>query len=160
MCRASRLARNLRWTVVSTLEATAMLECSASPIPLLTTEELEGISSAANGPGRLAKSWPQLTRIVRDRLAPGAGRKPRVRKRLYRDGANYVAFSLVSATDFVIELGRLNENSEPLRLGHLQAHWDELGVTGPYRITLRGREHTLGTFVAVLEHYLTLPEMA
>ncbi len=97
---------------------------------------------------------------MRDRLAPGAGRKPRLRTRQYRDGANYVAFSLLSATEFVIELGRLNENSEPLRLGRLQAHWDELGVTGPYRITLRGREHALGTFVAVLEHYLTLPEVA
>ena len=127
---------------------------------MLTVEELANIERIAGGPGRLAKGWAQLTRLVRDRLALGAKRKPRLVARQYGDGTHYAVFSLVSANEFAIELGRIDANLERSRIGRLQAHWDELGVTGPYRIALRGREHTLGTFVAVLEHYLTLPEMA
>lgn len=42
-------------------------------------------------------------------------------------------------------------------LGRLDARWDEIGLTGPYRVVLREKVDTINTFVAVLEDYLGLP---
>lgn len=130
-----------------------------TPIPALTAEELAAIERAASGPGRLAKSWTQLTLLIRERLGTGAAKKPRARLRQYGNGTSYAVFRLGAAADVAIEFGFINAQHERQRLGALQARWDELGLTGPYRIVIRGREHKLGTFGAVLEQYLTLPEI-
>lgn len=131
-----------------------------STIPTLTPEELERIGRAANTPGRLAKSWAQLTRLLRDRLQPGMSPKPRARRRLYRDQSHYLVFQSAASGELQIEFGRMGPSGEQVRIGCLKARWDELGLTGPYDITFRGREHTLNTFCVVLEHYLGLPEVS
>lgn len=128
------------------------------PIPPLTAENLAGIERVAAGSGRLARSWAQMTQAVRDRLSLGAGKRPRAQARLYANQTHYVVFDVASTAELAIEFGIFGMGGERQRLGRLQARWDELGLTGPYRIAIRGREHALGTFVAVLQHYLTLPE--
>ena len=131
----------------------------AASIRLLTADELADIERVANGSGRLAKAWAQLTQVVRERLGHGVLKKSRARTRVYGDGDNYVFFRLGRDTELTIEFGFVGADREQQRLGHLRAHWDELGLTGPYRVIIRGREHGLGTFAAVLERYLTLPEL-
>lgn len=130
------------------------------PIPPLTAEALEDIDRTANAPGRLGKSWAQLTRVAQERLGAGTRKKPGARTRMYRDGEHYVVFGLAATKELVIEFGRVGPGNERQRLGRLQAHWDELGLTGPYRIAVRGREHSLNTFCVVLEPYLALPEIS
>lgn len=126
-------------------------------IPLLTAEDLDDIDRGANVPGRLAKSWALLTRLIRERLARATGGKSMVRERTYRDDAHYLAFAVDAYGNLAIEFGGLSRAGKRLMVGRLGAHWDELGLTGPYRVQLRGRTHTLNTFCVVLERYLHLP---
>lgn len=126
-------------------------------IPILTTAELDGIHERANAPGRLAKSWTQLTRVVRERLHPGGGGTPRART--YRNTGHYLVFEVTARGELAIEFGGMAHSGQRVALGRLDARWDELGLTGPYRIVLRDREHTLNTFCVVLERYLPLPEL-
>lgn len=128
-------------------------------IPILTTAELNGIHEQANAPGRLAKSWTQLTRVVRERLTPGSGGAPRGRTRTYRNTDHYLVFEVTARGGLSIEFGGMAHSGQRVVLGRLDARWDELGLTGPYRIVLRDREHTLNTFCVVLERYLPLPEL-
>lgn len=129
-------------------------------IPVLTEDQLDGIDREVNVPGRLVRSWSQLTRLVRGRLAPARPGGDAARKRLYRNESHYLELSINAAGALAIEFGRLTLGDERLQLGRLGARWDELGLTGPYAVSLREREHTLNTFCAVLEHYLTLPELS
>ncbi|MCW5580033.1 MAG: hypothetical protein KIS72_01640 [Luteimonas sp.] len=127
-------------------------------IPILTTAELDGIHERANAPGRLAKSWIQLTRVVRERLAPGGA--ARARTRTFRNGGHYLVLEVTAGGALSIEFGGMAASGRRVVLGRLDARWDELGLTGPYRILVREREHTLNTFCVVLERYLSLPELA
>ena len=126
-------------------------------IPLLTVEDLDTLGRTVNVPGRLVRSWSQLTRVVRERLHPGRGGTPRART--YRNSGHYLAFEVTTRGELAIEFGGMAHSGQRVALGRLDARWDELGLTGPYRIVLRDREHTLNTFCAVLERYLSLPEL-
>ncbi|MCA0395063.1 MAG: hypothetical protein LCH70_13265 [Proteobacteria bacterium] len=126
-----------------------------------TASELSAIDRDANGPGRLARSWTQMTRLVRERLLdPAAPRQVRARARIYRDGHHFLGLAISAHGDLSIEFGALDRAGQRVTTGRLHARWDALGLTGPYRIAVRGREHTLNTFCVVLERYLALPELA
>ena len=128
-------------------------------IPVLTEQELDNIGRVANAPGRLVKCWSQLTRVVRDRLMTAHQiRRGAPRSRVYRDANHYLELSVTPQGALLIEFGQFAHGDVRQRRGRLAARWDELGLTGPYDVTLRDSEHTLNTFCAVLEHYLTLPE--
>ena len=128
-------------------------------IPLLTVEDLDTLGRTVNVPGRLVRSWSQLTRVVRERLMSDRQQRRGVpRSRLYRDESHYLVLTVAVTGTLEIAFGRLTQSDERLCLGRLVARWDELGLTGPYEIHLREREHTLNTVAAVLEHYLALPE--
>ncbi len=132
-----------------------MADGTIANIPLLTGDELDAIRAVADGPGRLARSWTLLTRLVRKRLAPEA--TPAPIQRVYRDRTHFLGLQLGRDQALHIEFGPLRPSGAPVPVGRLSARWDGLGLTGPYRILLREREETINTFCAVLEPYLHLP---
>ena len=126
-------------------------------IPVLTQEDLQAIEATVEIPGQLAKSWMALTRLVRERLPGLASGKAAALDSLYRNETHYLALAIGSDGELKLDFGTLDANLRQFPVGRLSARWDELGVTGPYRVLVRDREYSLNVFCAVLERYLDLP---
>lgn len=136
---------------------TAMELAARAEIPLLTIDQLDAIRVASEGPGQVARSWMTLTRLVRDRLrSPKAGAWRNGASRAYADGMHYMSLSLGGSGVLRIEFG-VRRSSAEVVVGSLTARWDEIGLTGPYLISIRDRDENLNTFCAALEPYLELP---
>lgn len=139
------------------METAMELAARTTEIPLLTIDQLDALRSASEGPGQVARSWMTLTRLVRDRLrSPGAGAWRHGTSRAYSDTLHFMSLSLESSGVLRIEFGICRARAQVM-VGSLSARWDEIGLTGPYRISIRGREESLNTFCAVLAPYLALP---
>ena len=126
-------------------------------IPLLTHALLEGIRKDAAAPGQVARSWVTLTRVVRQRLLTERTARRNGALRSYRSATHYLSLELARDHCVVIEFGACRAGGRRSAIGRLDARWDEIGLTGPYRIVVRDRADTLTTFNAVLQDYLLLP---
>lgn len=127
-------------------------------VPLLTAEELEQLCATGASPGRLAKSWVRITRLLDERVVRPT-RQGRLRgRRVYRDTRNFLDLAFHADGRIDMAFGVRGGHGGQRSVGRLQAHWDEIGLTGPYDIEIRERPRTLGEFCAVLEDYLELPE--
>ncbi|MCR6664151.1 MAG: hypothetical protein NVV60_13625 [Luteimonas sp.] len=126
-------------------------------IPLLTHELLDGFRKAAAAPGRVAWSWMTVTRLVQQRLRSAQRGRGLVGRSFHGSATHYLSVEMISGRGVAIEFGVRNSTGGVSALGRLDARWDEIGLTGPYRVVLREKVDTINTFVAVLEDYLGLP---
>lgn len=127
-----------------------------STIPLLTLEDLAALRERSEAPGQLARTWTALTREVALRLGNS---RPwvRTRRRTYADERHYLHFEMDREGAVAIAFGSFKRDGGCIPVGQLAARWDAVGLTGPYRVLLRGRAYPLATFHAALEPYLSLP---
>lgn len=131
-----------------------------SKIIVLVKEDLEIIYARKISPGQLGRSMLKLSRLVNSRLIKDRGFFPqRQHGSLFGDEANFLSFILSSDSQLAIEFGVRLRDGRRTTSGYLHARWDGIGVTGPYRIEIKGEERCIEDFCAVLELYLHLPAL-